>query len=234
MQKKTALFFGIVLLILTAGCVSIPPTDAEQRIKKPEADYKLEILGDNVTNEQKDLIIKIMSYLPEKFRKSVKVICLRDDKEHFTYYYNGEIRFASAHDCSAYGQKVCVRSPYLSYGTIWHESAHIYTFFNENSAALYNEWSKIAGDVYTSFYEDYYLQDPSDGLLTWYCRSNCFEDIAEWVKYCYIYLYLDSKTKVFQNNHFRSDLRYRKKLALLKKFGFLKEEDYQKLKPLFE
>lgn len=231
-------FFFLAFLLLIAvliGCQSVPPEINSELVEKDQKKKNLEIVGDNLTKAQIDMIVKALAYLPKPFVESVTKIHLRDDIAHFQYDYNGKIRHAAAHHCSNEEQgKICVRPKYICFVLIWHEAAHVYTAAVEYSGSLAYEWVRIAGDVYTSFYEDYDGDPLSDGLLTNYSRRNYLEDIAEWVEECYNYLYTDPKSMAFQNKNFKTDQRYRKKLACLRKYGFISEKDYQKLKPLFE
>lgn len=240
---NTFAFLALALAILVLiGCQSTGPDIPES---PSENNHNLEIVGSNVTQEQIGLITKALACLPTPFYKSVTKIHLRDDLEHFKYLYGDQERIAAGHHCLHEDKgKICIRSRYLNFIMIWHEAAHVYTRALENSNSFVYEWVRIAGDVYTNFYKDYYGDPLSDGLLTQYGRKNYLEDVAEWVEECYVYLRVDSQSSTFspeggsssggQNKNFKTDKRYRKKLACLRKYGFFSEPDYQKLKPLFE
>lgn len=204
-------------------------------VEKLPEQKSLEIVGDNLKPEQVDLITKALARLPELFAESVTKAHLRDDVDHFEYSYNDTIRHAAAHHCGVEEKgKICIRTQYLTPMIVWHEAAHAYAAAIEHCDILAYEWVKIAGDVYDPLYEDYDGDPLSDGLLEQYGRKNHHEDIATWVENCYSYLYIDPTSAAFQNGNCKTDQRYRKKLACLKRYGFFSEADYQKLKPLFE
>lgn len=221
-----------ILVLLLVGCSGGPAIETA-KIKEYQ-DRNLEIVGDKLTSDQIATIKTALGYLPENFRKSVLVIHLRDDLDHFSYHYLDKTKTAAAHNCTAKGRKVCIRPEHLKNNLIWHEVAHVYTHCNPEASNFIYDWIRVAGDVYADDYESYYSKDPDGGLLTNYSRCNYLEDIAEWVQCCYTYLYLDKNYWVFNNKYLKSDSRYRKKLALLYKYGFLDESGYKKLKPLFE
>lgn len=226
--------FAMAVLIVFASCTCKPPISIEEK-KNGEDHKELQIVGENVTDEQHALIKHSLACFSDEFRESVREVHLRYDKDHFLHSYGNKYFYAVGHNCVPYERRICIQPAYLNEGLVWHESTHVFTRCRSDEIELRDDWTLVAGDVYfPDSYEDFYNEDPSEGLMTQYGRSNYLEDIAEWVEHCYTYLYLDSQNWAFNNKHFKSDVRYRKKLALLFKYGFLSKKDYQKLKPLFE
>lgn len=190
-----------------------------------------EVRGD-FTADQKVTIDFAFSKLPQDFLYSLRILNVVADHEHFEFLYVGQKRYAIGHVCGDDDlREVCIRSDSVTSDVVWHEIGHIYS---HTSFKFEREWERTAGNVYDDHYEDYIWETPSEGLLTYYSRRNHYEDIAEWVENCYIYLYVDQNHWVFQNSNLKKDKRYLKKLVLLEKYGFVSYSDYKKLKPLFE
>ncbi len=219
-------------LLLIAGCDYgrlSRPSDW-QELKAPR--YALQITG-AISTEEVSLIEKALSYLALPVERSIGEIQITEDKEHI----QKDNKKAIGHFCSALQKKVCVLKGEVTFGLIWHEAAHAYV---ANLCDLYptyeafhfvQVWEKLAGDVYGELFTEAY----SEGILSSYSRKTPGEDIAEWVRECLTYLYLDDQRPCFRYSpYLKTDRRYRQKFALLVKYGFFTECQYKKLQPLFE
>lgn len=218
---RTSPFLFALIFFFAVSCASNPPVSEKFPALKIEGD---------ASAENKACIEFAVSKLPMNFRRSLKTINVVADHKHFEFPYMGGTRVAIGHTNSNFPGKICLRADAVTYALIWHEAAHVYSY---DLYYFERDWQKAAGKVYDDYYEDYFGEIPSDGLLTNYSRKNYLEDIAEWVESCYMQLYIDPNYWAFQNDNIKRDLRYQKKLALLYEYGFISSSNYEKLKPLF-
>lgn len=199
---------------------------------RPEPAREIEISGELEVGAA-TAIERALSLLGTQMRDSLRVIRVIDDQSHI-----GRRGFSAiGHLCPENDRRICLMKGKVSIRIVWHECAHVYTFHLSDYYTDYDSlrfvelWEKIAGDVYTEVFNE----ARAEGLLTSYSRRNAYEDIAEWYRECMHYLYLDTNWQVFEDNKYlKTDLRYRKKLALMHKYGFFSDHEYERLKPLFQ
>jgi hypothetical protein len=145
--------------------------------------------------------------------------------------------------CSSFYEEHCRSRNYLR-EVVWHEIAHVYHFYLQNSAVnIDREWRAVARDVYNYKRrgQSYVLREkqcwrdeyPADGLISEYSTSNINEDIADF--FAQIYLWLWNRASVFNKPDFlTSDQRYIKKIKLLYKYGFITARTYYGLMGLYK
>ncbi|GEM_PF-2047406 len=124
---------------------------------------------------------------------------------------------------------VCIHTIYVYDSVVWHESGHALLMsrsWEENS-----KWAAVSNGVYGNKDGNF----PRDGVLTSYGATNAHEDFAEWVAFVMWYQYRTPTglTKVNLKKIDKSDERYIRHLKLLRDFGAITPEEYDKLAPLF-
>ncbi len=228
--------FFICALIMLAGCGSYPKPNPKTTIDF--CDSQTVIYGAN-TN-QKEILYQAILRLPPKMRRAVEVavVCWPTNYDHMrATQLDNELAAGHAHlEAHAF----CLRDKTLRDGNwapeaIWHEAGHLYTATLTSGAI--KEWQEIAGQVYTCYKDrnksiaDY----PARGLLTSYASSNYDEDIAEFVReaYGYIYFYrtggLTELSMFNQLSEGAPDPRYEKKIGWMKRWGYLRAEHAEQI-----
>lgn len=182
-----------------------------------------------------EYLAEALSRVPVPVRNCIVFFSIHPDnsKKHF--------ETEPAH-CHSHAKKICILKNDLrlysdSLECIWHEIAHAY-FASLPTSAL-DEWKKIAGDVYGRPYDplmDFFKDFPQKGCLTLYSLTDYGEDLAEFNKAVYAYVYLYKKHRFVGTNYFRGefekDPRYLQKLKFLLKWGFITQEHYDLIEPL--
>lgn len=179
---KIAIQFSLVLAVFfSVSCDVLDPY-----VHKPDLPKLVEIRGAPPDVERK--IRDAFSVLPDKMQRSVNLIRVRNDENHFYFIDDKKEIRAAAHYCGREPKTICIRGiQYVQKIIVWHEAAHAYTFALSNQFRM--EWKAVAGSVFEGYGSGGTFPDPADGLLTAYSRKNELEDIAEWVEQCYAYLY---------------------------------------------
>lgn len=104
------------------------------------------------------------------------------------------------------------RAVVLQPSAIWHEATHAYNFqLNHSGSDFYYRWQQVRG-----------------GIITSYGATHPMEDVAEWVEE--IHQELNGLWSEFDFLGFSEEniTPYRSKLELLREYGFISEEDYQR------
>jgi hypothetical protein len=229
------LFF--CFLIFTEGCANwrVPILPPKNTINLPNS--QIIVYGIEKEDPTFEYLSEALSKLPERARNSITFFVVHKDNSR--KHFDDE----PAH-CHSHSNKICIlKSNFYSYvdtlECIWHETAHAYFHTLPNSAT--QEWKEISGKVYGRPYDswlDFFKNGPTKGTLTLYSLTEYGEDIAEFTKAVYAYVYLYKKHGFFGTNYFRGDLkkdpRYLRKLQFLLKWGFITQEDYHIIEPLLK
>jgi len=226
----------VVLALLLAGCNSGYIRQARieaPRPPLPELPFDVIKVTGKATTEDRQIIELALILMRREVWASVREIQIRSDYEHFSQ--DGDtVRIVRAHRCNSGKRKICiVAGNKITAPLVWHETAHVYHYNLSDYHRAYNfyrSWMEIAGNVY----HDRSAEPESEGVLTYYSRRSFNEDIAEWVEECLAYLYAAGESPILKIKDRKTDKRYRKKLTLLYEHSFFTEEQYKKLKPLFE
>lgn len=191
--------------------------------------YRVKISGPAVQWPDKRTIRRALVLFADEMLIQKLEIQITEDKNHFGQTWDGGQVVGHFHE-DPLSNKICFLPEGICLCSIAHEIAHAYHYFLDSTGELFTqEWRAIAGDVYN--------KDPKtpdgQGVVRSYCRLNHKEDIAEWFAYCQIYLY-EADNRFSEISDHRADIRYRQKLDLLHEYKFLSDEQYAKLKPLFQ
>lgn len=217
MNRVTVLTMCACFVVI--GCHSMPP-------QRAVLDCGIPVHGDTKIVSEEDLAILNLgcSYLPPDVLDSIAAIAIYKKDQH-------HIGTASGH---AYNSTMCLNLVTLK--TFWHEAAHNYHYYLDEKFdnRFANEWLEVAGDVYSCC-----ESRPSKGVLTGYGSTEYAEDVAEWVSQCYLFYhalkthrlneYNEAFVKIIAKD---SDPRYRKKLELLLKWGFISQDVFNIINPL--
>lgn len=214
----------IAPLLILAGCVTMNlPLSVIVKETNGEK-LTVQVMGDEVRPYHIGTIIEALDYLPIQMLRAKPAFHVRDDKHLGT---------AVAHQCWVPFRKVCIRPEYVRHKTIWHECMHVYeTGGDSRVKRLVGKWDELAGDVYHKNYPA--GEGASEGLITDYSRNGADEDRAEFFACCMAYVHLNHHLYFMSNSYLKTDGRYRQKLELLRAADIFTEEQYQKLKPLFQ
>lgn len=214
----------VIVLIACAcfvffGCHSMPPQRAISNCGIP-----IHSDAETVSKEDLEVINLGCSYLPRDVSNSIEAIAIyKKDPHHVGKYYG-----------HAYNSIMCLNLVTLK--TFWHEAGHNYHYYldEEFDNQFTDEWLGVAGDVYSCC-----ESRPSRGVLTGYGSTEYAEDVAEWVSQCYLFYYalkthlLNAYNEAFVRIVAKdSDPRYRKKLELLLKWGFVSQDVFNNIYPL--
>ena len=221
-MSRVAALVACAGFVFFSGCHSMPP-------ERTVSDCGIPIHCDMETVSEDDLgvINSCCAYLPPDVQNSIEAIAIyKRDQHHVGRSYG-----------HAYNSIICLNSVTLN--TFWHEAAHTYHYYldEEFDNQFTNEWLEAAGDV---VYSCFVCSRPSQGVLTQYGGTEYAEDVAEWMSQCYLFYFA---AKNHQLNEYReafmrvmidkdSDPRYRKKLVLLLKWGFISQDVFNSINPL--
>lgn len=211
-----------------------PPVQLDRHVPQIRGDTSL---------EDEEIIKDALKRMPYAVVDAVMQINVRRDDEHFRAMAPLAETLPIGHNCKKFGEKskgiICIRKIRVGDYLIWHEATHCYDLkilddpILPGGAYFRKEWLAVGSGK-----GDEHCEDPeSEGFLTAYSRKATGEDIAEWVEECLGYLYHPENRKLSPLTRittFKTDARYRKKLDLLYKYGFILESQYEKLKPLFQ
>ncbi len=196
---KRILAATLLFCFIFAGCTSYPP------ISLHKSEHGVEIRG-SVTAEQAKELDLILSVLPRSVIRSVASLSSREDSSHFSNVEIGHCHW-NRHIC-------IVNWLFTNASTIWHEIGHAYTFYlNYKGPRFRDRWQEIPG-----------------GVITAYGATNYLEDVAEWVSeiYCLLTGRFSAVTLLKSSGEFFKD-SYLKKLELLRDYGFISSENYEKI-----
>lgn len=221
-MRPKAIVLGLAVFLL-GGCCFLDPLPASRY----QSRYDIVFHGQLVTKERAEQMDKTLSMLPSAVIRSVKSITLRNcGDSHLGECIDGHCHYFSGDICATF-EYTCFEHVLL------HEATHAYTFSHVSSRSDFSrEWIKTAGDVYSSKNknEPFCCRFPKDGALTGYGATYWAEDVAE--TNSYIHLVANGWKVTFFNYdnqpRFIADRRFRKKLDLLLKYGFMSEETYKK------
>jgi len=179
------------------------------------------------TSGDRDSIRNAMALLEEKPRDAVVSVTINDDCPGYKPKDEwGEWR-ESGH-CH-WTRDICIHTIYVYDSVVWHESGH--ALLMSQSWDEYSRWLAVSNDSYGNKKGNF----PRDGILTSYGATNAHEDFAEWVAFVMWYQYRTptGRTAVDLKKVDKSDKRYIRHLKLLRDFGAITPEEYDKLAPLF-
>lgn len=193
------------------------------------------VLRGQFTTRSAMLLDYSLSVLPRCVRASIRSISLNDDVRHYGLLDGGH-----CHET----RNICIKTDSLETThldfcdrVVWHEAAHAYeSYLDSRGSDFTKQWRVVAG-------EDVYGCDspvfPNHGILCEYGSKNYTEDIATFVEYLYCsttfvhgtthnhnyFAYLPVVRRVNQG---QLDARFRRKLDLLLKYGFVSKEDHDR------
>lgn len=140
--------------------------------------------------------------------------------------------------CASSGDNIIYNKENLTItGTIVHESAHKLHYWNsgnyrgvadapKTASQFSSRWQAATGDLKTCAYlplrdrvtwKDGSVYGSHCGFASPYGANDIFEDVAEMTKYAVIF-----REDLASSDEFKSDIRYKRKLNLLKEFEFIK------------
>ncbi|MEK7590165.1 MAG: putative zinc-binding metallopeptidase [Patescibacteria group bacterium] len=218
-MKRFLLFVLVAVMALLVDCHAIPVAPSAFK-----SVHGFKLYGSFTWQEASDLD-KLVSVLPQAVIKSIEFIAKIDDLGHF----NGD-----AGHCAEIG-RICIKNEYINNcNIVWHEIAHAYTHSIIYTSVFEEEWKEVAGDDVYSGQKSSNYKYPQDGLATDYGRTNWMEDSAEFVTE--FYKAVNNKPSQFNNlekTEWNRDKRYKAKLDLLYKYGFISLRDYEKFEKIF-
>lgn len=233
-------YLAVLAASLLAGCYGVreivPPPPRVIQHTQPE------IRGD-VSFEDEQVIKAALDRLPRAVVDAVSRINVVRDERHFRDLAPLAESVPIGHNCKKPGEKsrgiFCMRKVWVGDYLVWHEATHCYDLkilddpVSSDGKYFRKEWLDVGSGT-----GDEHCEDPeSEGFITAYSRKATGEDIAEWVEECLGYIYHPESRRnspLSRNPHLKKDSRYRKKLELLRKYGFILDIQYEQLKPLFQ
>ncbi len=226
-MKLLLIIFCVCIILGLIGCGGVALKEVIKGISGTNVNFA--IYTDEANLEDTDLILEVLGRMNREMITGVSFHIFRQNDPHLGKAWDG--RQAGAHFCIPFLRRICISVTSIDSRTIFHEMGHLHRArLIANGSNFISDWSRVAGRVYI---RDLNLPN-NEGILTAYSRGNSNEDVAEWVMECYSYLIYGSNYVITGNSEVKKDERYRKKLALLYKYGFLNAKDYKQLKPLFE
>ncbi len=176
----------------------------------------------NATDDESDILTNALNRMPKAASTAIVSITICSEKD-------GHFDKGDAAHCHP-DRRICILDHYCYNGIIWHEAAHALEH-QLRGTKFSVEWILAAGDVYGKKIPEL-ATFPTDGIITQYGSMNYQEDVAEFVRYTYEYLYTKNSLSPLLRVD-GSDPRYLKKLVLLLQYGFLATDDAEKIQKLF-
>lgn len=223
-MKRWPYFAFLVIafcLFSCSGCHSIPVSQSSFN-----SVHGFKLYG-TFTRQEVSELDKLVSVLPKSVIKSIEFIAKIENSEH--------IEGAAGH-CFPTGQ-ICINGKYINdCNVIWHEIIHAYThrIISYHTNQFEAEWKEAAGKNVYSGPQGSDNKYPQDGFVTDYSRTNWMEDSAEFATE--FYKAVNNKPSQFsklEKTEWILDKRYKAKLDLLYKYGFVSLRDYEKFKKMF-
>lgn len=174
-----------------------------------------------INEDGADQIRKWLSVLPEDMQEAIDLIVIHSRPDD-------NFKPNSVAYCEERNGRVEIHAlrRELSPEVIWHEASHAFDFRYYDGNDVY--WRRLIGNGFKN--KSRYV--PSRGVLTEYGLKGWAEDKADWIRH--IYKYLSGRGNTFVKIKDREDLRYLRKLELLRDEGAISLEDYEKIARLFE
>lgn len=216
-----ALLVVVLCLFSCSGCHSIPVSRSSFN-----SVHGFKLYGMFTWQEVSELD-KLVSVLPKPVIKSIEFIAKIGSSDHIE---------GDAGHCFPTGQ-ICIKSDYINdCNVVWHEIMHAYTHsvMSYHTKPFEEEWKEAAGKNVYSGPQGSDGQYPQDGLVTDYSRASWMEDSAEFATE--FYKAVNNKPSQFnklKKTEWIQDKRYKAKLDLLYKYGFVSLRDYEKFKKIF-
>ncbi len=207
----------LILLALISGCIATQPK--LQPISDLKSIHGVVLRGPFNHQDVFELDRNLMA-LPPSVIKSISSISLVN-----RYDYLGKNEAGHCH----HTRDICISSGYLI--AIWHEAGHAYHFYLKMIKSPFDrEWLALSKDAYVD--PDRYSTDPAypkDGILSGYASRSQMEDVAVYVEMIYRRLKMPATDEMplFSRPEFKEDFRFRAKVNLLRKYGFIGEGDYK-------
>lgn len=124
---------------------------------------------------------------------------------------------------------ICLKSEAAVSIVFWHEIAHAWHFRLKTRHEFEDEWRQVAGDVYGRDNNPPGTIYPTRGLLRRYSGQQLREDVADTFMFVISEIHGgDAPYERLLAGADWQDFRYREKVRLLWRYGFLSDEDYRK------
>ncbi|TSC89825.1 MAG: hypothetical protein G01um10143_315 [Parcubacteria group bacterium Gr01-1014_3] len=206
---------ALLLLALIGGCVATQPK--LQPISDLKSAHGVVLRGPFNHQDVFELDRNLMAFPPSVI-KSISSVSL-------VYYdYLGPNEAGHCH----HTRDICILSGHLI--AIWHEAGHAYHFYLRMIKSPFDrEWNELSKGLYDP---NRYSGDPTypkDGILSGYGSRTQMEDVAVYVEMIYHRLRMPATDDMplFSRPEFKKDFRFRAKVNLLRKYGFIGEGDYK-------
>lgn len=207
-MPKWLILFALVLV----GCASSVVSQKSVASSKPAifsarpSNATCAIEGAN--DFERQFIFETLSIMPSAVQRSIDKIIVHREK---TPEFGKTIAYCSAESGK---REIHFLRDHLHRANIWHEATHAfdYKLGMEDDA----EWLRVVGDGLWHIEGRNY---PSRGVLNGYSTKNWLEDRATWVEF--VYMLRTGARNIFSEIPDIDDVRYRQKLDLLLKQGFI-------------
>ena len=231
----SVLLFSCFLVIQGCAALRVPQPEPRSILSLPHSE--IPVYGVGAKEPAFEYLKDALSPMPAPVRNSVVLFSIQDGNP------SGHFENEPAH-CHSHSRKICIlKNQFGNYvnalDCVWHETAHAY--FHTPPSSATDEWKEIAGPVYGRPYDplmDFFKDFAKDGCLTLYSLTEYGEDIAEFTRVSYGYVFLYKKHGFSGANDFRGEFkkddRYIRKLKYLLKWGFITQEMYDVISPLLQ
>jgi len=222
--------------------------------EKIEKEYGFGVIGNTSKQNVQQLYktLKLCEKYWETFRKEARHIWFIDLKSSFWSYLH---EFIGAAGGASFGT---IMLDSIEDETLIHETAHIYhnALGTDRGVAFSKKWWQLADMPYgslvkkssfiTTEWKDNSVSLGKEGFMSPYGSTSLREDVATYQETLYVITRLikqlnkDNKFVDYNNIYslfFQSDpkkdSRYRKKISLLKEYGFIGPNDFKLIQPIF-